>query len=229
MISSRASLRMYIRNNYKVACTVYPSKQEALFVHIPIKAVTELDIERFKVIEAVYKGLSGVVFTLDIPSTTITYLPRTYINAITQLQEQNIVAKTTMYRNLAFTDLRKAFPAQTGTEVMNSNGQGYGDWAVLELPLDQHKFFHPASNYIIGDSTAWLCFLNHSKSKTSRVIAKEFNDTLIYALASAYFVAPEDSRQLADTIWEQAYPMQTTLKEEAQRFINEYQEAHGEF
>lgn len=229
MISSRAALRMYIRNAYRMSSTVYPSKQEALFVHIPLKAVTNLDLERFKVEETVYKGMQGVVFTLDIPATTTTYFPRTYMNAIAQFQEQNIDTKTTIYRNLAFTDLRKAFTAQTHKEIAQSSGKGYGDWVVIELSSDQQKFFHPASNYIIGDTTAWLCFLNHSKAKTSRVIAKEFNDTMIYALASTYFLASEDARQVADILWEEAYPMQTSLKDEAQQFINDYQEAHGGF
>ena len=224
MITSRKALRLYIAKTYSSTSTVYPAKTEALFAALDIAKIHELDLLRFAVKSTTYKHMQGVVFYLSTPASSVTYLPRTFGNCLAELALKDINPIPKPYKNCSFVDLTKNFP-----HVKSSNGKGYGDWFVIELPLAESAYFHPDANYIIGDSAAWLCFMNRSKAYNSRIVAKEHNDMLLYVLASAYFNADEEVRKFSDNLWESEYPMQGSLQDEAQHIIDEWNEAHGGF
>lgn len=223
-ITSRAALRQYILLKYGTKSTVYNPygwEQISLFVDMPLARIHPLDLERFQCTEDIWKNKRGVIFTLNAANASIKYYPRTLNNFILETGLTAIQA----YANLSFNELQQTFTIATHDKVVKAQGkQIFGDWSVIEVPLDKVKYIHPAAFSIIGDSTAWVCFISHSRQKTHKAIQQSFNESLLYALAGVFLVAPKELKEMGEAVWAQRQPMGSTLEQEAQHLVDEVNE-----
>ena len=223
-ISTRAALRQYIWRQYAKKSTVYNPygwEADSLFIPIPLSSIRVLDLEKFAVQEATWKNQKGVVFSLGEAAESIKYYPRTFANFM--LESGCTVSQS--FANQSFNELQKTFELATHDKVVTAQGKTiFGDWTVVAISLEKVKFIHPDAFAIIGDSTAWVCFISHSRQKTHKMIEVSFNESLLYSLASAYLFAPSEIREMADALWEQRQPLGSKLKDEAQHIVDEVNE-----
>lgn len=223
-ITSRAALRQYIRLTYGIKSTVYNPygwEQTSLFVVMPLARVHPLDLERFQCSESIWKTQRGVIFNLDYVNSSLKYYPRTFANF---MLETGLTASQS-FANLSFNELQQTFTITTRDKVAKAQGkQVFGDWTIVEVPLDKAKYIHPEAFAIIGDMTAWVCFISHSRQKTHKQIERDFNESLLYALAGVFLVAPKELKDMGEAVWEQRQPMGSTLEQEAQHLVDEVNE-----
>lgn len=223
-ITSRAALRQYIRLTYGIKSTVYNPygwEQTSLFVAMPLARVHPLDLERFQCIESTWKTQRGVIFNLDLTNSSLKYYPRTFANFM--LETGSIASQS--FANLSFNELQQTFTIATHNTIVTAQGkQVFGDWTVVEISLDKVKYIHPEAFAIIGDTTAWVCFISHSRQKTHKQIERSFNESLLYALASVYLIASDELKEMGEAVWAQRQPMGSKLAEEAQHIVDEVNE-----
>ena len=223
-VTSRAALRQYILLKYGTKSTVYNPygwEQTSLFVAMPLSRVHPIDMERFQCTEDIWKNQRGVVFTLNTSNASIKYYPRTLGNFMMETGLTAIQA----YANLSFNELQQTFTIATCNQVVKAQGkQVFGDWTIVEIPVNKVKYIHPAAFAIIGDNTAWVCFISHSRQKTHKAIQQQFNESLLYALAGVFLVAPKELKAMGEAVWAQRQPMGSTLEEEAQHLVDEVNE-----
>lgn len=223
-VTSRAALRQYIQLTYGTKSTVYNPygwAQTSLFVAMPLARVHPLDLERFQCEEGLWKNQRGVIFNLNIANNNLKYYPRTFANFMLE----SGFTTSQSYANLSFNELQQTFTLATHDTVVKAQGkQIFGDWTVVEVSLDKVKYIHPAACAIIGDRTAWVCFISHSRQKTHKQIEKDFNESLLYALAGVFLVAPKDLKEMGEAVWAQRQPMGSTLEQEAQHLVDEVNE-----
>lgn len=223
-ITSRAALRQYIRLTYGIKSTVYNPygwEHTSLFVAMPLSRVHPLDLERFQCIASTWKTQKGVIFNLSLANSSLKYYPRTFANF---MLEAGFTASQS-FANQSFNELQQTFTLATHDKVVTAQGkQVFGDWTVVEVPSDKVKFIHPEAFAIVGDSTAWVCFISHSRQKTHKQIERDFNESLLYALASVYLIAPDELKESGEAVWAQRQPMGSKLVEEAQHIVDEVNE-----
>lgn len=223
-LTSRAALRRYILMQYCLKSTVYNPygwDKITLFVAMPFTKVHQLDVENFQVEEARWKGQKGVIFTLNLDTDCMKYYPRTFTNFMLE----SGFTSSQSYANLSFNELQQTFTIATHDKVVKTQGkQIFGDWTIVEVPSDKTKYIHPAAYAIIGDSTAWVCFISHSRQKTHKAIQQQFNESLLYALAGVFLVAPKELKDMGEAVWAQRQPMGSTLEQEAQELVDEVNE-----
>jgi hypothetical protein len=129
------------------------------------------------------------------------------------------------FANLSFNELQQTFTIATHNTIATAQGkQVFGDWTVVEISLDKVKYIHPEAFAIIGDTTAWVCFISHSRQKTHKQIERSFNESLLYALASVYLIASDELKEMGEAVWAQRQPMGSKLAEEAQHIVDEVNE-----